>query len=273
MTTSPATEFVPFRLPTGEPAWIPADVDLHVPDSAAVDRESLHFLTYIPWDDKYLALVPAEHRDFFRFVLPHLHARTTDVHVANCLSLARDIIDGYGQPLDERVVYTAFILHDSGWSQMSEQEIANSLGVAGLALNATAASPKIRHVELGMELARRLLAEYPFEPALTPQQVALILHAIQWHDRPQELAALPDAPPTSLVMCDIDHLWSFTYLNFWQDTARKGVDPRDYVRNLEQDLGDYLVTDAGRREARRMLAERRADVARWEEAVQPAPRA
>jgi hypothetical protein len=263
MTKTPNPPFTALSLSPGDPVWIPADVNLGLPDAASVEPTLLRRLVSIPWDDRYLALVPLDYRDFFRFVLPHLRVRTTDVHVATCLPFVRDLLNDVGQPVDERVVYVAFILHDAGWSEMSEQEIADSLGVAGLALSATAASPKARHVELGLALARRLLGEYPFVPPLTSAQADLILHAIEWHDRPQDLARLPDAPPTSRLVCDVDHLWSFTHENFWQDTVRKGVDPRDYLRNLDQDLHGYFVTDVGRLRARRMLAERRDEVAAW----------
>jgi hypothetical protein len=66
------------------------------------------------------------------------------------------------------------------------------------------------------------------------------------------------------VVCDTDHLWSFTLENFWQDTVRKGVDPREYVANLREDLAGYFTTAPGRTKAARMLEERAVEVAAWE---------
>jgi hypothetical protein len=255
--------FKPLRLPTGEQVWIPADLHLLLPASASVGPELLHYLAYIPWDPGYLERVDLAYRDFFLVVLPYLHVRTTDVQVATCLPYARELIRDHPGPVDERVVYVAFILHDSGWSQMTEAEIAASLGVSGLALSGEAVAPKARHTELARDLAERLLGEYSFDPPLTHVQTELIYTAILYHDRPEELAALGSVPASVQVVCDTDHLWSFTHENFWQDTVRKGVDPRLYVENLRQDLGGYLVTEAGKRRAALMLEDRRAEVESW----------
>ena len=158
-------------------------------------------------------------------------------------------------------MHVAFILHDSGWSQMTEAEIAASLGVAGLALSGGAVAPKARHVELARDLAVRILGEYPFVPPLTDEQKEMIYTAILFHDKPEELAAMGGVPAAIQVVCDTDHLWSFTHENFWQDTVRKGVDPPAYLENLGKDLDGYFVTPAGKRRAARMLEERAVEVA------------
>ena len=265
MTTLPEISFTALSLPTGESVWIPADVNLQLPAATSIDRSLLHCLIYIPWDDKYMKLVPLEYRDFFQVVLPYLHVRTTDVHVATCLPFAKELLRADRESVDERVVHLAFILHDAGWSQMTEQEIADSLGVAGLALSGAAVNPKARHVELGKELAQRILGEYAFQPPLTQRQEDLIYQAILYHDQPQQLAVTAGIAPSSRMVCDVDHLWSFTHENFWQYAVRKGVDPRVYLKNLENDLDSYLVSEPARRKARHMLAARNAEVAAWED--------
>jgi len=262
--TTPYTLFTP---PLGDPVWIPADVRLAVPEKAAVDAGRLHTLIYLPWDDKYIELVEPAYRAFFRAVLSYLHARSTDVHVASCLPFMKELIQAEREPVDEQVAHVAFILHDSGWSQMSAAEIAASLDVDGLALSATATVPKLRHAQLGQELAQRVLAEYAFQPTLTDAQKELIYLAILYHDRPAELSALGSIPASVRVVCNTDHLWSFTHQNFWQDTVRKGVDPRAYWKNLGNDLDSYFVSEPGRRKARQLLAERAAELKTWEEWV------
>ena len=257
--------FKPFDLPSGERAWIPSDLHVAVPDSASIAPDLLHYLVYIPWDRRLLDLVDPEYRDFFSFVLPHLHVRTTDVHVATCLRFAKELIRATPSTVDERVVHVAFILHDSGWSQMTEAEMAASLGVEGLALSGAAIGPKARHVELGRDLAERILSEYIFDPPLSDRQKEMIYTAILFHDKPEELAAMGGVPAEIQMVCDTDHLWSFTHENFWQDTVRKGVDPRVYLENLGEDLDGYFVTEPGKRRAARMLEERRAEVEAWED--------
>jgi hypothetical protein len=271
MTTSNNSSFILFRLPSGETAWIPSDVNLRFPDKTSIDPSLLHYLIYIPWDDKYIEKVDPAYRGFFEAVLPYLHVRTTDIHIATCLPFVNELIRADHESVDEQVVYPAFILHDSGWSQMSELEIAESLGVKGLALSGEAVTPKARHVKLGKEIAQRILGEYPFQPPLTDKQKELIYLAILYHDKPQELATLGGIPASVRVVCDVDHLWSFTHENFWQDTVRKGVDPRVYLENLSKDLDGYFVAEPGRQKARQMLEVRGSEVKSWEDWVRGNP--
>jgi len=119
MNSSPIPLYNLFRLPTGEPVWIPADVDLRLPEGTSIQLGLLHYLIYIPWDDKYMKLIDPAYRDFFRSVLPYLHARTTDVHVAICLPFVKEFLCTELGSVDEQVVHLAFILHDSGWSRMT----------------------------------------------------------------------------------------------------------------------------------------------------------
>jgi len=263
--SSTKERFKTLRLPSGVEAKVPADLDLRLPETASVDRSLLQRLIFIPWDDKYLARVPADYRRFFDAVLPYLHVRTTDVHVATCLPFAAELIRQDPVKVDARVVHLAFILHDTGWSQMSEEEIADSLGVEGSALSGAAVGPKERHVELGRAVAERVLKEHPPEPPVTDDQREMIFQAILYHDKPAKLAAMGELPASVRVVCDVDHLWSFTRENFWQDTVRKGVDPTAYVKNLGEDLEGYFVAEPGRNKARQMLEQRRLEVEAWEE--------
>ena len=255
--------FIPFILPGGQAAWIPDDIELCIPEKTSLDASNLHYLIYIPWHDKYLELVDEAYRDFFKVVLPFLHARSTDVHVAICLPFIKDLIQAETEPVDERVVQIAFMLHDSGWSQMSELEIAESLGVTGLSISGQAIQPKARHAILGQQVAQKILEAYPFQPALTASQKNWIYQAILFHDRPEELAAGGGIPASVKVVCNTDHLWSFTHPNFWQDTLRKGVQPQVYLENLGKDLDGYFVSEPGRQKARQCLEERAIEVEAW----------
>lgn len=255
--------FKQIQLGTGETHWIPADLELREPTESSLDASRKHFVIYIPWDDKFLANVPVEYVHFFQKVLPYLHARTTDVHITQCLPFVRELIHATPQPTDERIIHTAFILHDSGWSQMTEAEIADSLGVKGLVLTGASVSPKEKHARVGRDIAERVLSEFDFEPPLTDAQKNEIYQAVLYHDKPWELAAGGDIPINVKIVCDVDHLWSFTHENFWQDTLRKGVAPTEYVDNLGKDLDGYFTTEQGRAKARELLNVRRAEVKEW----------
>lgn len=259
----PLNEFRLFTLPTGEQALIPDDLELRLPERSALGPELLHFLLFIPWSDHLLSRIDAPYRDFFQAVLPYLHTRTTDVHIATCFPFVDELIQAVGAAVDERVVHLAFLLHDVGWSQLSEAEIAASLGVTGVALNAQALGPKEKHALVGQDLAQRLLASYPFAPPLTATQHDWICQAVLYHDKPWELAKQGKLPLEIKLVCDVDHLWSFTHENFWQDTLRKGVAPPTYLTNLEQDIATYFVTEQGKHKARALLEQRREEVGRW----------
>jgi len=141
-TINMETKFKPIQLATGETHVIPADLELREPQESALDASRRHFVHLYPWDEKYLANVLPNIAPSLTRVLPYLHARTTDVHITQCLPFIRELISETAQPTDERVIHTAFILHDSGWSQMTEAEVADSLGVKGLVLTGASVSPK-----------------------------------------------------------------------------------------------------------------------------------
>ena len=261
---SPASlTFRVFNLPTGEQAFIPADVELKLPEQAALGPNQLHFLIYIPWNHRYLGQIDKSYRDFFITVLPYLHTRTTDVHIATCFPFVNELIQAAGAKVDEQVIHLAFILHDVGWSQLSEAEIAASLGITGVALTASARGPKEKHALVGRDLAQQLLARYPFAPPLTETQKEWIAQAILYHDKPWELARPAALPLEIKLVCDVDHLWSLTHENFWQDTVRKGVAPPTYLSSLESDLEAYFITEPGKTKARYLLQKRQAEVLAW----------
>jgi hypothetical protein len=261
--------FKHIRLATGESHAIPSDLELREPEESTLEPTRRHYLTFIPWDDKYLANVEVEYQPFFQKVLPYLHARTTDVHITQCLPFVRELIAATPEPTDERVIHVAFILHDSGWSQMNEAEIADSLGVKGLALTGASVSPKEKHARLGRDVAERVLSEFEFSPPLTEAQKTMIFQAILFHDKPWELAKGGDIPINVKLVCDVDHLWSFTHENFWQDTVRKGVPPTNYLENLGNDLEGYFTTAQGKAKARQLLQARRAEVEEWHKFADP----
>lgn len=260
-------------LPYTDPGYIPETLTVKLPEDSNLAQQDRHFLIYIPWEEKYLELVPEDFREFFAEVRSQLDARTTDVHTAVCLSFLDEFIqkmaERTGKQANRKVVGYALALHDAGWSQMSEEEIAVSLGVTGLALTLEAVGPKERHAQLGEQFARRFLTEKQEELGLSDTEIDLICLAILHHDKPEYVAGMGKEIPVEVQMLvDLDHLWSFTQLNFWQDTLRKGVSPEEYLQNLEQDLPNYFVTEVGKEKAKELLEHRRQEVTQLSAEVQ-----
>lgn len=254
--------FQVLSLPGGNQKPIPADIRIELPQTSTLSVGSLQSMAYIPWDDAYLALVPSEYRSFFLFVVPFLSARTTNVHTALSLSFVPELLSTTRQAVDERVLHIAVILHDCGWGQMAEHEIAASLNYAGLAYSDVARRPKERHASLGAELATRLLDEYS-TLGITPEAKRYIAELVYYHDqiRPWPIDGAEKQPIEYLLLGDADRLWSYTYENFWLDTIRKHVPAQQYVRTLDAQLESYFLTDQGRAIARRLITEREAEVA------------
>lgn len=243
------------------PTLFPSNISLALPDDSSLPLDQQHYLLYIPWDDLFLSEVPEQYQAFFTAVLPNLHVRTTEVHTAVCLGYLKKLLAHFDEPINERVVALGLILHDSGWSKLSEEEIAMSLGVSGLQLTPEAIGPKEKHAVEGAKIARKILENYVFKLPLSKTEKELIINAVLYHDKP-ELVAEKDAeiPIEIKLVVDLDHIWSFTYHNFWQDTLRKKVAPAQYLENLEKDLDGYFVTDPGKELAQLLLNKRREEV-------------
>lgn len=242
----------------------PVDVPVSLPEKSQLPESEQHFLIYLPWNNEYLKFVPQDFQEFYREILPFLSARTTDVHTAICMQYLDEFIakvEAMGKVVNRNVLAYALMLHDSGWSQMTEQEIAHSLGVKGLALSESALAPKEKHAILGEQIARKILKEKQNELQLSENEIELICKAILFHDKPEAVAGAENEMPIEVqLLVDLDHVWSFTHLNFWQDTLRKGVDPKEYLENLRADLDSYFVTDIGKNKAKELLAQREQEV-------------
>lgn len=253
--------FKKLEVPGGGVLLIPEDIELVFPNEENVSPNLLHFLVFIPWQDKYLDLVPEDFKAFFKLTLPYLHVRTTDVHIAKCFGYFDEMLDRYpNSHADRRVVGLGLILHDIGWSKLSNEEITLSLGIKGLKLNKEALKPKERHAIEGEKIARKLLGGFGFDPRLSEQKKDLILKAVLYHDKPEEVSKKGKIPDEIKLVVDLDHIWSFTHENFWQDTVRKGIAPQEYFENMRKDLGSYLVTQAGKDVAEKLLQERRKEL-------------
>ena len=244
---------------------LPTGIILREPELTTLSEEQKHFLLYIPWDEKYLVSIPEKYRPYFLECLPFLGVRTTDVHVAVCFSFFERMISSFekqtGLLIDRDIVALAFILHDIGWSKLSEQELASSLGYKGLTLRPNALGPKEKHAIEGEKIAREKLQSW----SVGREKQDLICACVRWHDSPQKVSQNGSFPPEIKVLADLDHIWSFTKENYWQDPQRKGVVPGEYAANLEKDLESYFITDTGKETARSFLSERKKEVLLFQE--------
>jgi hypothetical protein len=256
------TSFRKLLTPDKKVFYMPVDVQLAFPReplSPSLRRR----LAYIPWKGSYLRFSPKRYRDFLEYVLPYLKPRTTDVHTALCLSYLKPYSETLEKTMEiemnKRVVACGLTLHDCGWSALTEREIADSLAVKGLSLENKALAPKRRHADEGARIARKILNDYEFEPPLKKREEDLICDVVFWHDKIEEVRK-PKFPAEIKAVADLDHLWSFTKPNFWQDTVRKNIKPQSYSKKLGHDLTSYFIFEPGKKLARGLLKRRKDEV-------------
>ena len=260
-----AVDFKKITLPNKQITHVPSDISVVLPTLNEVPIEKLPALAFIPWHEAYLSLIPTRYQSFFEYVLPHLDARTSNVHTALSVSILERLIAGTSQPVDEDLLYVTVILHDTGWEQLDPEEIADSLSYASLTQSAAAMKPKEMHATLGSITARRLLRSYDGDLRLTKKQQTLVHEMVHYHDIVRTWPG--KAPIEYQLLRDADQYWSFTHENFWLDTVRKQAHPSQYVKNLGPGIDQYFLTEAGRQLAHESLAERAREVAAYEEFV------
>jgi len=232
--------------------------------------EIQHYLLQIDWNNKYLEFVPEDFKPFFLEVLSHLAFRTTDVHTARSLKELDLFLTGIstendGASINRNVVGLALILHDVGWGKLSQADIAQSLVGKGVKVTEESLDAKTQHAVDGEILARELLDKSNNEMvlALSEEDKNLILKCVRYHDSPKMVAG-DDLPLEVKAVVDLDHIWSFTYLNFWHDTQRKEKDPREYLNEARGDIDGYFATQFGRDRANELLDEREKEVEQFE---------
>lgn len=254
--------FQRLRLPDGRTKLVPDDIRLRFPLREGNPSLAIK-LVEIPWDEAYGQRIPSEFLDFWDRAFRYLHVRTTDVHVAICLMLMDELFSLFpSDSYDRRVVGIGIIFHDAGWTKLSDDQVAASLGVTGLVLTLGAIGPKEAHLEEGRKIVEEELKNFP---ELTHAQCQTIIEIVAFHDFPDRST---DTSLSFKIACDLDHLWSFTHENFWQDTVRKDVDPHEYWNNLEKDLDGYFVTEQGKKFARRLLGERKDELSLYDKTQQ-----
>jgi hypothetical protein len=255
--------FKQIKLPTGDICTIPSDLTLELPYTWRLPKQDLHFLAYIPWKEDYLACIPGEYHDFYQYILPHLHARSTNVHTALSVLQLTVMLQHVKEEVNKRQLYLAVMLHDCGWSEISDEGIINSLNYSGVAPTADSRKPKQQHVIFGEALAYKLLDAYNFgDEPLSSDEIFAITEIIRRHDcdAAWEQGKFGEMTLEMQLMCDSDRLWSFTHENFWQDTVRKAVKPETYVKNLAEEIATYFFTEYGRDQAHTLIEERLREV-------------
>ena len=151
---------------------------------------------------------------------------------------------------DEKVVLPAIIMHDIGWSQVSEKE---RMSIFDSKITPEEESRvRKKHEEEGVKLARQILEKihYPTE------FVEEILDIISEHDTRKGFASANDG-----LVRDADKLWRFSKTGFEADMKRFGFSFEElYKRAIKQiELPNFLYSKSAKRIAYEELEMRKID--------------
>lgn len=183
--------------------------------------------------------LPADHAEIWERAEPFLKVRDNDGHTIYAYGIARALVDLHPDA-DPEVVLPAVLLHDTGWSQVAEDEILLAIAPGGGRPDLV-----LVHEKEGARIAADVLASVGWDAGRTEQ----ILAIIDGHDSRREALSLDDA-----LMKDADKLWRLTPHGV--DTVMNwfGLDREQAHRLIGSRVHDHLLTDAGRTMARALAA-------------------
>jgi hypothetical protein len=180
----------------------------------------------------------------YRLAGPYLDTRKNDLHTRIAYSFALKLLEAEGG--DEKIVIPAVLLHDVGWKAVPEELQLKAFGPGkyNLELN------RIHEVE-GAKIARELLQEAGYDPALVDQITEIILG----HDSRQEAISHNDA-----MVKDSDKLWRFSREAVQVDAQRYRVDFVAHVVWLGSQIDGWFLTATGKNMALAEHKLRRMDI-------------
>lgn len=121
--------------------------------------------------------------------------------------ILRDVTEELYQEY-QAVLIPAIMLHDIGWSAIGENKNTEW----------DDRELRTRHMEVGAQIAQRILQAVAYPPAL----IQSIVHLVAHHDD-QYLGTNPETP-TEMLHRDADACFILTSISFWKDFAVKGGD-------------------------------------------------
>ncbi|HMK36738.1 MAG TPA: HD domain-containing protein [Desulfomonilaceae bacterium] len=180
--------------------------------------------------------------DIYRRAQPYLATRDNEIHTLIAYQFACELLLKEGG--DKAVVLPAVILHDVGWKAVPEELHLKAFGPGSNDMEIN----RIHEVE-GAKIARSILEQTHYDPALTEEIVEIILG----HDSRKEALSLNDA-----IVKDADKLWRFSKEALQIDPERFGIDPAVHAEWLKHQIGKWFITETAA-EMARLEQRRRAE--------------
>jgi putative nucleotidyltransferase with HDIG domain len=148
------------------------------------------------------------------------------------------------------IVIPAAILHDIGWSRLSDEE-------RFIIFNPDATKEdkfkiRLRHQEEGVKLAVEILNKVNYSPKFADQ----ILEIISQHDTRRGFLSLEDG-----IMRDADKLWRFSQIGFDADIRRRETTFAEWYNHLRKRIEekDFFFSRAAKQLAGNELENRKKE--------------
>jgi len=188
-----------------------------------------------------------KHKLIWKMALLFQDYREDKGHAEITLNFAQKLLKS--EKADPDIVIPAIILHDVGWSQLSETDYL---------LLRPGADPKeerkvrIKHQKEGVKVAKIILTAARYDKNLAD----LLLEIISQHDTRKKSISKEDA-----VTRDADKLWQYSKIGFRADLRRKEICPRGQYEYLKKSINqkEFLFTESAKVIARKELEQRRKE--------------
>jgi HD domain len=182
--------------------------------------------------------------DIYNRAEKHLRIRDNTLHTRISYYYARKLLEAEGG--EPRLVLPAVLLHDTGYSQLPEEEIKDAFG------------PKIKKPELqrlheveGIRIAGEILQEIDY-PADMIQSVQLY---IDGHDTRTTAHDKND-----MIVKDADKLWRYSYEGFLLIYPWLGLTPQAYMDRLIARVSTWFFTKTAKMLATEEAQKRKKDL-------------
>jgi len=172
----------------------------------------------------------------FNLARPYLSVRLNQEHTEICYLFARELQEKLGG--DKEIIFPAIILHDVGWSAVSQELLPKAFGPDG--------DPKINRIHEieGVKIAAALLQQVPMRDTVRLE----ICRIIESHDSGNNPRTLEEK-----IVKDADKLFRFSPRGFAIDVKRFNVDAGEYWQYLAMVKEQWFFTPAGKEIAGREL--------------------
>ena len=178
-------------------------------------------------------------QQIWELALPYQDKREDLGHAEVTLHYAQILLGLEGG--DEDIVIPAIMLHDIGWSQLTQEEWLVVFNLNAKDEDKTAV--QLKHQTAGVELARTILSKVNYPKEMTDE----ILEIISQHDTRDGFISKNEG-----LVRDADKLWRTSKVGFAASNAKRTITREQAIQRLEtnlkkQDAQNTLFSNSAKR--------------------------